>query len=365
MQLLNFNVHRIIIHQVYQRDEDGNKVTPLQSHEFTNFGSSAMEAFKTRVKDALGEGSKAVQMEIVDQGDYDLPMLVDRMISEDNATFAVSSYDIAKALTDAQQTRGIPGGILVVFTGTYGNSNRKFLGIIKAEVHSGYEKEVNPRTNEISLKFVEELLLTPGTRLYKTGAFFEKEVYPVDYSNLNHKWVVMISDYQINKTDGRAAAKYFYSDFFGCGYPETSARITKKFYEATHSFIDNLEISEISKSNLFNALTTYLKIDTSPTVSPSEFAERYFDNIDIQDDFSTFIREQGLPTSAFTKDNEHIQSKLQFRKVNFRGNVRIIAPSDKFSELVTMESIEGDSDETGTPKEWTKVIIKDRIITQE
>ncbi|WP_432729937.1 hypothetical protein [Klebsiella oxytoca] len=37
----------------------------------------------------------------------------------------------------------------------------------------------------------------------------------------------MISDYQISKADGKAAAQYFYQHFLGCGYPETSARTTK------------------------------------------------------------------------------------------------------------------------------------------
>jgi len=152
-----------------------------------------------RVTDALGEGSNAVQMEIVNQEHSALPHIVDTIISQDDATFAVSSYDIAKNLTDAQQTRSIPGGIIVVFTGTQGSRNKRFLGIIKAEVHSGYEKETNDTTGEISLKFVEELLLTPGTRLYKTAGFFEKANADGTSANLNDRWAVMVSDSQINK----------------------------------------------------------------------------------------------------------------------------------------------------------------------
>ncbi|MEW8063935.1 MAG: nucleoid-associated protein, partial [Candidatus Thiodiazotropha sp.] len=242
---------------------------------------------------------------------------------------------------------------------------KKFLGVIKAEVHSGYEKEVNKKTNEISLKFVEELLLTPGTRLYKTAGFFEKAGYDEASSNLNDKWVVMVSDYQINKAEGKAAAHYFYSDFLGCGYPETSARTTKKFYESTCEFISKMNVSEEKKSNLLNALTTYLKVDTSSTISSSEFAEKYFDDLDVQDTFTSYMKDSGLPDSAFTKEIEHIDSKLKFRKVNFRSNVKITAPSDTFKDLITIETIEGDPDESGSPAEWTKVIIKDRIIKQE
>ncbi|MEW8063936.1 MAG: hypothetical protein AB2797_12525, partial [Candidatus Thiodiazotropha sp.] len=110
MHLINFDVNRIIIHQVYRREPDGNKVIPTQSHEYTNFGQSAMEEFKSRVKDALGDGSKAVEMEIVNQETNDLPILVDKIVDQDDEAFAVSSYDIAKKLTDAQQTKSIPGG---------------------------------------------------------------------------------------------------------------------------------------------------------------------------------------------------------------------------------------------------------------
>lgn len=48
MYLLNFNVNRIIIHQVYRRDLDGNKVTPTQSHEYTNFEQGAMNEDKEK-----------------------------------------------------------------------------------------------------------------------------------------------------------------------------------------------------------------------------------------------------------------------------------------------------------------------------
>ncbi len=364
MQLLNLTIDRIIIHQIHERDNDGNKVTPTQSHEYTLFDSNAMEAFKTRVRDALGDGSKAVEMEIVDQEPDDLPSLVNEMIEQEHDSFAASSYDIARKLTDAQHTRSIPGGIIVVFSGTQGHPAKRFFGIIKAEIHSAYEKKVNAR-GEISLKFVEEVLLTPGTRLYKTAGFFEKASSDAPSSDLNDRWTVMISDYQISKTDGKAAAQYFYSDFLGCGYPQTSARTTMQFYDSTRSFISELDIPVAEKSDLLNALTTYLKVSTSSAISSSEFASTYFNDIDVQDAFSSHMEECGLPTVAFTKDICHIEASLKFRRVNFGSNVKIIAPSDAFKDLIIIETIDGDPDESGAPAEWTKVTIKDRITQQE
>ena len=365
MQLLNLNVDKIIIHQVFRRDPDGNRVAPTQSHEFTNFDRSAMNEFKNRVIEALGDRSGAVQMEIVNQNTGDLPKLIDELVDQDDEVFAVSSYDVALKLADAQQTKSIPGGIVVVFSGTQGPNRTRFLGIIKAEVHSGYEKETNDETGEISLKFVEELLLTPGTRLYKTAGFFEKAGADQESADLNNKWAVLVSDSQINKADGKAAAHYFYSDFLGFGYPQTSARTTKQFYDATREFITDLNVTESQKSNLLNALTTYLKVENSTTVKASEFAERYLDEVDTQDNYAAFIQDAGLPVAAFTKDLEHIQTKLKFRKVTFRSNVKISAPSEAFENLVTIETIEGDIDASGAPAEWTRIIVKDRIADQE
>jgi hypothetical protein len=365
MQIVSLSINRIIIHQVYRRDEEGKKVSPLQSHEYINFDQNAMAAFKSRIIDAIGEGSNAVQMEIVNQDTNDLPILVNKMIDQDLDTFSVSSFDAAKKLSDSQQSRSIPGGIVVVFSGTHGHHQKNFLGIIKAEVHSAYEKEINPTTKEISLKFVEEVLLTPSSKLYKTAGYFEKSEYDKSSSDLNEKWHVLISDYQINKAEGKAAAKYFYSDFLGFGYPQTSARTTKLFYDSTKQFISELEIPEPKKSDLINALSTYLKVDTASTISVSSFASSYFDDLDVQDSYSSFMEESGLPTIAFTKDIEHVAGKLSTRKVSFSSNVKITAPSDVFKSRITLEAIEGDADENGTPAVWTKVIIKDKIKTQE
>ncbi|ASF46782.1 nucleoid-associated protein [Methylovulum psychrotolerans] len=272
--------------------------------------------------------------------------------------------DIAKKLTDAQQRKSIPGGIIVIFYGKQGHPLKKFLGIIKAEIHSAYEKELNKKTNEISLKYIEEALLTPGTRLYKTAGFFEKASYDETSTDLNKKWTVMVSDYQISQAEGKAAAQYFYADFLGCGYLQTSARTTKKFYESASSFIAKLDIAATDKNDLFNALTIYLKVDTSSTISSSDFASKYFD-VDTQDVFAEYMEESGLPTAAFTKDTIYIDKHLKFRKISFSKNVNITAPSEIFRNLVSIEYMEGDPDESGTPAEWTRVIIKDRITRQE
>lgn len=364
MELSNLVIDRIIIHQIFKRGDDAQKIEPLRSHDFTRFNEAAMDAFKSRVREALGGGSKAVEMEIVNHSATDLPSIIDELVDMDDEAFAVASYDVAKKLNDAQSRKAIPGGIVVVFSGRQGRPVRKFVGIIKAEIHSAYEKEVDEKTKEISLKFVEEVLLTPGTKLYKTAGFFEKADVDALSEDLNSRWVVMVSDNQISQADGKAAAQYFYSGFLGCGYPQSSARTTRQFYEAASDFINDLNVSVSEKNDLHNALTTYLKVSNSSTVSCSDFAFQYFD-LDTQDIFCEHMSEVGIPNIAFTKDTAQIDGKLKFRKISFGGNVKITAPSESFKKLVVIETIDGEPDEAGNPTEWTRVTIKEKVVEQQ
>jgi hypothetical protein len=363
MRLLNPSINRIIIHQVFQRKEADKMIVPIKSTSYTRFAPDAMRTFQVRVNDALGQSSRAVAMEIVQQDEKSLIQLVNKMADQNEDDFVESSYQVAIKLADAQVQTNYPGGIIVIFLGTQGEYQKKFLGIMKAEVHSGYEKHENPKTGEISLNFIEELLLTPSSRLYKTAGFFEKNEYDENCKDLNEKWAVMVSDSQINKADGKAAAQYFYSGFLGFGYPDTSARTTKLFYEATKGFIDCMDISQEKRNDLLNALVIYLRADLSGVVDPIKFADTYFET-DTRDLFTSHIKTAGLPVTCFTKDTEQIESKLKTRKIKFKSKVNISAPADVFKELVEIKTINGEIKE-GSVEEWTQVIVKDRIINQE
>ncbi|MFQ2193818.1 MULTISPECIES: nucleoid-associated protein [Aeromonas] len=361
MNIINLQVQRIIIHQIHQRDADGNKITPSRGTEFIKFDAEAMATFRSRFIDAIGADSKAVPMSIVNQEKTALPNLVNHLSECSDTDYIDLSYEVANKLADAQQRRNLPGGIVVVFSGTYGATPKKFIGIMKAEIHSAYEKKVNQLTQEITLQFIEEALLTPATKLYKTAAFFEKND-KIENDDLNSKWDVLVSDSQISQTDGKAAAHYFYSSFLCCGYPETSARTTKQFYEATCEFLNDMDVSEEKRSDLHNALIFYLKHENSSVINPTEFAARYFD-IETRDSYSEFLEDKNIPTTAFTKDIQHISKKLKTRKISFSKNVKLTAPSQVFKDLIDIEAISKDDD--GIAVNWTKIIVKDEIVAQE
>lgn len=219
------------------------------------------------------------------------------------------------------------------------------------------------KTGIISLKHVKELLLTPSTRLYKSAGFFRRESSD-DSKDLNDLWSIHISDYQIDKSDGKAAAHYFYKDFLGCDYPETSARTTKRYFELACNFINDMDISEERRTLLHNALYADLKAGISQKVDPMDFAGSYMTTLDI-DNFRNYLEDSDFPVAPFIKDTQYITSKLKSRGVKFSKNIIISAPSEVFEEIVTIETIKGDIQEDGYSPTWTKILIKDRIIEQQ
>lgn len=364
MNLASIDIQRIIFHQTYKTAPDGTKKAPYQSQTLTAFDQKALATFKERVIGALGQDSRAVEMEIVNFDATGLPSLVNQLLQANDTDFINLSYKVAVQLTAAQSNRSIPGGVVVVFTGVRGSSQEKFLGIIKADVYSAYEKHEDPKTHEISLEYIEEVLLTPSSKLYKTAGFFEKSTSGSPPKDLKEQFRVFVSDSQISQSDGKAAAKYFYKDFLGCDYPHTSARVTKQFFDLTKIFIADLDIDEYKKHDYLTALNTYLRIDTGSSASVSEFSQRYFDT-NTGDAYKVFATKAGMPLTAFAKNTEHIERPLKQRKVKFKSDVKITGSSDAFRKLITFEVFDSDIQTGDGPEKWTKIIVKDTIAFEE
>lgn len=363
MNFIKLTIDKIAIHQIFPRGEDRKEIPPIKGTELIKFDEFALNDFKKRIMNSLGYDSSAIEMIIANQNKDSTPHYVSSIHKCNDQEFIDISYEIAKNLSKAQTRRGMSGGILVVFSATYQYNKLPFVGIIKADIYSGYEKSQDKKTGIISLKHVKELLLTPSTKLYKSAGFFRREGVKGE-EDLNKQWIVHISDYQIDKSDGKAAAQYFYQAFLGCDYPETSARTTKRYFELASNFINDMDISEENRTHLHNVLFSDLKARKSERVDPMAFADAYMSTEDV-DNFRNYLEDLDFPVAPFIKNTEHINSKLKSRRVKFSKNIRISAPSEVFEEFVTIETVTGDAQEDGYEPTWTQILIKDRIIQQQ
>jgi hypothetical protein len=261
-----------------------------------------------------------------------------KLLELDESQFIDLSKKIPEKLTQAQTSRKIPGGIVVLFTGKIGLQNYRYVGIIKAEIHSGFS--LDTENGKLLLRYLSELLLTPQQKLYKIGMFIEKEKGElIDNVRTSLDFLVYIYDHNLTRNETQSAAQYFYQAFLGCSVSPSDKKLTKDFFTFTKEYIDSLSVDDDEKLDLNSGLYSYLKVEKTNTIKASEFAERYIP-VEKRDDYVNFIEEKGIPLRGITKDLGYLKYKLKRRKLSFSSSVKIIAPSDNFDSLVQIISTE-------------------------
>jgi len=361
MNLMNLQVGRVILHEVFKRDDEKKRVDPQYAAGIEVLSGGALDALRNRIVAAMSHSDRCIEMSITDSSPDSMVALASRLVDLDEPAYVLASRGVANLLANAQKTRAIPGGIVVTFTGTVGAPAKRILGVIKAEVHTGFLRD-REEDGTYVLKFLDKLLLTPQTKLYKIGLFIEQHPEAEDLAS---KWHAFIYDESMTSKDKYGAALYFYEGFLGLGFQESSARNTKRFHDFTKGFIQSLNVEEEQKVILQNALVTYLRADQSPTVEINSFANTYLPDAELRDSYERFMLEKGFPNNAVNKDLGDIERSLRMRKLVFRNQVRLIAPSQGFDNLVKIEVIEGDADQNGNLPEWTRITVKDRLSASE
>jgi hypothetical protein len=358
MDLQDLNIGRIVLHEVHKRTDERQRVAPTYGVDVEQLRGLALDAFRDRVIAAMGRSDRCVQMEILSSSPM-IPILQAVLDAPSDAEFVDESRNVADALADAQTRRDLPGGVVVVFTGTVGAPSSRFFAVIKAETHNGFMRDADDH-GHLGLVFLEKLLLTPQTKLYKIGMFIDANRRGDDEA----RWNAYLYDDGVSPRDRYGAAQYFYESFLGLAFMQSSARETKVFHDLTKGFITALQIPEEEKVTLHNALVTYLKADVSPTVSVRAFADSYVRDRAVHDSYTAHMYDQGFPRHAVNKDLGDIRSALRQRRILFRSKVSITAPAEAFEQYVEIEAIQGASPD-GRPERWTRVTIKDQIASQE
>lgn len=332
-QFTNLDMEKIIVHQIFQRNENRELIEPRYNNEFSKLEEQGLNELQQRIIKAIGNDSYCIEMEIADFTDNSVFQSIAKCLRSSNEEFIRISKDLARKLATVQTSRKIPGGIVVVFRGTIGESSNKYIGIIKAEKHGGFS--LTETDTQLLLQYLSNLLLTPQQKLYKIAMFIEKdEPGSVNAARRPDEFKVYVFDHNMNRSETKEAALYFYRDFLGCSIHHSNKKLTKDFYTYTKEYINCIEANDEVKVDLINALHTYLKIDQGNTIQINEFANRFFDNKDTIDEYINYMEDKNVPNHAISKDLTLIKHKLRRRKIKFTSKVTITAPSNEFDNLV-------------------------------
>lgn len=351
MQLENLTIRRVCLHEIYKRADDRTIVAPSFSSELLDLGDQGLSVFRSRVVQAYRSDAKCLEMNISRHNERSVASLGAALVTANDRRFVQQSQTFATLLSEAQTSRGYPGGLVVVFDGTVGHPERRFFAVMKAEMQEAFLKGEN-----LSATFVDSVFLSPKTKLYKIGLFVAQDDPPRIPPD---GWRAIVYDTQLTATERDGAAAYFHEIFLGLVFPENAAQHTRQFYTKTRDFIAATNVSEETKVGLYNSLYTYLKVDRSPTLQVGRFAGQYMDDA-LADEYRAHMRREHFPATAILKDISEIAGRMRTRKLRFGNQIMLSGPSQAIADFVDVEAIEGPRGEL-----WTRLTVHDRLESQQ
>ena len=349
MALEDLQITRAVVHEVHLRPDAKTRLAPTYGTELLPFDAAALATFRQRVAKAFASDSRSAEMSIRDFVDGTVPALVNEICQASEDDFIDGSRLIADRLADAQTSRNNPGGLCVVFDGTVGDPVRRFVGVMKAETHSGFQKG-----DDLSVAFLTDLFLTPQAKLYKIGLFAASGG---DGSRFPDDWKALLYDDKMSAARREDAATYFHDSFLGLEIPQDSAQITKRFFESVRNFVEQSDLDPQSKVDLNNALYTALKTDQRPNLQPTEFRDNNVP-VDLHDSYDAAMLAGGIPDGAFIKDLREISSRLRLRRLSFSHSVQVVGPTEAIADHVKIDTKDIDGER------WTEVLIRGTLEKQ-
>lgn len=350
----NLSISRIILHAVHQKGIDNEFIEPTYSNSLTTLDPEGILKFQERIIGAMGNESHSIELNILHHDDESAFKSAVDILAADDGQFITRSKAIALKLAKAQSSRRIPSGVVVVFTGTVGPTAKPIVGIIKAEIHGGFATEEN--AGILTLKYLNNLLLTPQQKLYKIGLFIEETpAQEAGAARLPEDFRAYVYDHNMTQIQTQGAAIYFYETFLGCSILDSNKKLTRDFYFNTKEFIDKLPIDDEKKVDMNISLYTYLKVSQENTISIRTYADNYLAD-DVKPQYERHMIGKKFPENNVVKDLTLLKNKLRRRGLTFSSKIRIVGPSDNFSDLVEIGEYDG---------EKTTVKISGKIEEQE
>lgn len=353
----NLTVRRIAVHEVFVRNDDRSIQTPAYANGLEVLNAEAMGAFRLRMTDALSGQTQSLQMRIVKFGAGSFLESAEGLVGSDDAEFLAGSREIAAKLAEAQMARSIPGGMVIVFDGTFGAASVPFVGVIKAEVQQGFRRSI--AGTKAVIEFLNNIFLTPATRLYKIGLMaFDDITKPRPEGRR-----AFIFDSNISASNREAAATYFYEGFLGCALPSDGPYETMKFFDLTKEFIRGSDLNPEKKRDIVDSLYVFVRDDQAKTFTTDQFGNRFLP-AELKDPYADFMNNKKFTSNAVVRDTSQMGSRLRRRRLKFGGEIELSASPEALKTKVQMEAIPAEGI-NGESDGWTRITIRERLTGEQ
>ncbi|WP_419403815.1 nucleoid-associated protein [Stenotrophomonas rhizophila] len=331
----NLLIDDIVSHRVFARDSNKVVKPPHLKDVMMILPPEGVDALQQRLTRALGNRSHGIELSIekVDQESF-LQLGAHAIATTGKPDFIANSKLMTSKLSEAQASTSGLSGMVFVIRGRMGVTPRRFVAVIKAELHDGFGTADDGEDAEVT--YLKNLALTPSQRLYKVGLLLEQVPVPSfgvgKYDVSNYR--CFLFDHLITATETRSAAAYFYQAFLGMGIQKSSKKLTQDFYEYVDTFVKSSALDEEGRWELKEALRVELR-STSTIINVSDFAEANIENEDVREAFVDFMDARHFPKHAVIKDVDYVKAKLRRpRKLTFTSGVKVTIPADSDKHVV-------------------------------
>jgi len=197
---------------------------------------------------------------------------------------------------------------------------RPAFGILKLEREGGLQLEQGVRDGRrtYDMSVLENLVLTDGTRLFKSALFVKTGSDLGDFDG------VACDDQRPSGSTDELAQ--FWMRFLGCRLKEEPRVSTKKFFEIAVRYVNDVVIDPVEKNTIYEHVVSELK-SQKKNFSPKRFIEEYLPP-EHQQAFTDFLGEHHVPLRQFTLDISAIERRLRRRSFHTSKGVTVTVPVD-------------------------------------
>ncbi len=317
-------VRRVIFHDIPQAVKGGS-AKPTLSEVETEIDAMRKGHLKKKLIKVLGSKA-AYPIQFSTASASPVPGEVRGLTkhSSNAPLFVESSQRLANYLFE-QRLGSISPGLLCMVDATA--NSLPCVVLMKLERESGGQLELSDNKEgkkTFALSVFDNLVLTDGTRLFKTAMFVRTGKGDDDFRS-------GACDSQLNVGSSDDFAK-FWLRFLGCSFVEEPRVATHRFYESVVRFVNKSVGDPSSKGDIYESLQSELK-SHKKTLSPKQFIEEY-----IPEPFQNGLREhlkvEQVSATAFTKDLNDIERRLRRRVYETSKGVTVSVPEESANLVV-------------------------------
>lgn len=251
MQHLEFD------HEVFQRADDRAQVPPRYGTAIERLDADATDALRNRVVSAIGSPAKCIQMAIQVGAAGSMCALAESLVDADDFLFVQQSRLVADSLAVAQKSRNIPGGIVIVFSGSAGAPAK----VSRRGDQSRSAQRIHARgaAGRLGVEIPEEPFAYSADQTVQDWSFCRKHASCCAASARRVGRICLRRDAHFGESLWSGAV--LLRGLLGHGIPRIECSPNKAVSRPTKGFIRGMNIAEPEKAVLHNALVTYLKAD--------------------------------------------------------------------------------------------------------